>query len=109
MPTQRSSNVVQRNGAELTVYYLADDAVAAWLPGFLGSLRRHNPSVRVVWIPFSQRVRVASRLAQWAAAEPFTDASYLAAFDALGSSVLGSDVVWARRDRKFVAQVGAAA
>jgi hypothetical protein len=49
-------------GAEEGLYLLANDAVADWLGACAASLRSFNPDVRVVVIPYDDRIRTVRRL-----------------------------------------------
>lgn len=84
-----------------TIYFLADDGVVAWLPSFLGSMRRWNPEARLIWIPFSEAIATTERWVALAGAERFDDDGLLSALESIGVSLLPDNPVGARLFRKL--------
>jgi hypothetical protein len=82
-------------------YFLADDGVLDWTLAMLASLRRYEPQLPVIWVPFGGRdEKLKSRLAHYQVA-PWEDEELLGAWDAIGERFFPEASVGARLFRKM--------
>ena len=82
------------------LYFLANDRVLNWAIAFFESVRAHEPAMRMVMIPFDQRIDELVKLADHYRFEIFDHPS-LAELDAVGESFFPGKEVWQRTFRKF--------
>ena len=83
------------------VYFLADDAVLHWVLGMLASLRRHEPTLPVVWIPFGGPDRRLREHLDSYAVVAWSDTDDLEAWEDLGSQFFPKNLVGSRLFRKM--------
>jgi hypothetical protein len=87
---------------EQGVYCLANDGVYEWFVPFADSLRRHDPELPVMVIPYDDRMDGIARLSEQFAFDVF-DSPHLATLDAIGSRLYPAR---AHRYRKLAAFLG---